>query len=757
MQLFRRSGLCLLSIFYSASAGIVHAAGFSLDRAGYAQNERIIAAWSRTDAEPASTTDWIGFYTPDQVPGVATPSLRWAYLSGTDTAPAGPVRSGQITFTSPGLAPGHYVARFLAEDGYAEIAEPVPFTVIFGLDRQEYAEGEGITARWLRAPDTPVTARDWIGIYAPGQNPGPGSPSLLWFYLNGSTTAPSSPVGEGAITFANPPLEPGTYIARFFTNDGYTQLCAGVTFTVTATGGPAAPVFVGSPNPLRDATAGMVYTGCIRGYARDDDPGESLTFARVSGPSWIQVSADGVLSGTPSAGDAGPVELTVSATDLAGNSATGVFRFRVRQPGEGRIESLNVMSYNLFHGWGMFRRGERKGFDTIALSRADIIATCESTNNASGGSGRFQPREVAREFGWYYAGPSGDLGVLSRWPVVATYPVPGGGALGARIRLSEDPLQEVIVYSLHLDWRYYGPYAAAAPGATAADILREEGRSDRERQVIALLNSIRTRLEETATTPVIVAGDFNCPSHQDWTAANAFRHYGHVVDWPVTRRLTDAGLIDSFREVHPDPVAVPGPTWSPLYTEAEPQDRIDFIFYKGEGWRAATSEVFHPVVEVQVTDYNHPLTPAYNNTWPSDHAAVITRFDTASPLETWRLANFGGMASDPGTAGNFADPDRDGLPNLVEYALGLPPLSPSPLPAPVPGNGALTLTWSSPLSATDIQILPEWSGDLAQWQPADSQVEVTGGTDGLRHFRLVLPAAPDGPRFVRLRVSLSGN
>ena len=55
----------------------------------------------------------------------------------------------------------------------------------------------------------------------------------------------------------------------------------------------------------------------------------------------------------------------------------------------------------------------------------------------------------------------------------------------------------------------------------------------------------------------------------------------YPVVWPVSKALADAGFRDSYREVHPDPVAVPGFTWTPPGTlESVPDevhDRIDWV------------------------------------------------------------------------------------------------------------------------------------------------------------------------------------
>ena len=152
-----------------------------------------------------------------------------------------------------------------------------------------------------------------------------------------------------------------------------------------------------------------------------------------------------------------------------------------------------------------------------------------------------------------------DLGVVSRYPIVATYPLPST-ALGARVRLCDNPLQEVIVYAVHLDYLHYGPYAAKLAGSTNASVLAEELASQRDEQAVAFVTGIQSQLTTADQVPVLVCGDFNCPSHEDWTAAAAALHYGKVVAWPATTALTNAGLVDSFRQLHPDPVASPGST-----------------------------------------------------------------------------------------------------------------------------------------------------------------------------------------------------
>ncbi len=66
------------------------------------------------------------------------------------------------------------------------------------------------------------------------------------------------------------------------------------------------------------ATQGQAYSGTVAGSATDTNPGDTVSYAKASGPGWLQVSANGVLSGTPTFNDEGAQEFTLSATDAAG-------------------------------------------------------------------------------------------------------------------------------------------------------------------------------------------------------------------------------------------------------------------------------------------------------------------------------------------------------------------------------------------------------------------------------------------------------
>ncbi|MGJ8652531.1 MAG: carbohydrate-binding protein [Opitutaceae bacterium] len=82
------------------------------------------------------------------------------------------------------------------------------------------------------------------------------------------------------------------------------------------------PVFTVDPISTSNATENAAYSETINGSATDPEL-DPITYSKVSGPAWLSVAADGILSGTPSAGDVGANVFTVAASDgVASDTAT---------------------------------------------------------------------------------------------------------------------------------------------------------------------------------------------------------------------------------------------------------------------------------------------------------------------------------------------------------------------------------------------------------------------------------------------------
>ncbi len=129
------------------------------------------------------------------------------------------------------------------------------------------------------------------------------------------------------------------------------------------------------------------------------------------------------------------------------------------------------------------------------------------------------------------------------------------------------------------------------------------------------------------------------------------------------------------------------------------------------------------------------------------------------PIDAWRLANFTtAELANPSISGDLADPDHDGLANLMEYALGLPPKTANANPfMPSVHNGYLTITYTKSKSATDVTLTTDWSTDLVSWQSGPTYVQQTSlvdqGATQLITVQATTPVSPGHGGFLRLRVT----
>ena len=81
------------------------------------------------------------------------------------------------------------------------------------------------------------------------------------------------------------------------------------------------PTFNVNPLTLANANAGLGYFGTVATDATDLN-GDALTYAKVSGAAWLNVAANGSLSGVPANSDANTNSFVISASDSGGLSNT---------------------------------------------------------------------------------------------------------------------------------------------------------------------------------------------------------------------------------------------------------------------------------------------------------------------------------------------------------------------------------------------------------------------------------------------------
>ena len=110
---------------------------------------------------------------------------------------------------------------------------------------------------------------------------------------------------------------------------------------------------------------------------------------------------------------------------------------------------------------------------------------------------------------------------------------------------------------------------------------------------------------------------------------------------------------------------------------------------------------------------------------------------SASPYETWKETHFSAaQLVDSGASGSSADPDADGLPNLLEYALGGDPTTAIPLVHPRPdfdlATSRLQLAFNRYLARTDLTLTVQ-----AADSPAGPWIDIARSTGGNAFTALV--------------------
>lgn len=123
-----------------------------------------------------------------------------------------------------------------------------------------------------------------------------------------------------------------------------------------------------------------------------------------------------------------------------------------------------------------------------------------------------------------------------------------------------------------------------------------------------------------------------------------------------------------------------------------------------------------------------------------------------NPARAWKVANFSFVQRwNSEIAGDDADPDGDGIPNIIERAFGTNPNDPGSLPVTTAFGERISLSYVEPTTASDTRVIPEVSGSLAGWHSDASQVRKQGpGTPGTTTTAEDL--GEGAARFMRLRV-----
>lgn len=316
---------------------------------------------------------------------------------------------------------------------------------------------------------------------------------------------------------------------------------------------------------------------------------------------------------------------------------------------------FTVLQWNIWQEGTVVPGGYDAIVDEIVRLKPDFV-TLSEVRNYNGTNFTARLTQSLQERGEsYYSFYSYDTGLLSRYPITdSTTVFPENGDHGSIYRLTANMNgRKMAVYTAHLDYlndAYYdvrgydGSTWKEIPVPTSVDeVLKRNVRSQRDDAIKLFIKQAAKDRADGYT--VILGGDFNEPSHLDWTEATAhlYDHHGMVVPWTVTTLLDEAGFADAYRVCYPDVLSHPGFTypsdnkaiapeklsWAP---KADERDRIDYIWYAPQkGLRVKDAAIFGPkwsIVRSQrmpEQSKDHFIEPL--GVWPTDHKGLLVTFE----------------------------------------------------------------------------------------------------------------------------------
>ena len=294
------------------------------------------------------------------------------------------------------------------------------------------------------------------------------------------------------------------------------------------------------------------------------------------------------------------------------------------------------MVWNVLRGGNSVQQGPEKALQVIRDAAPDVVLLQESYDIE--GDRPKLGAWLAGELGWrQFQGDSAHLCVLTPYDIEATYFHHEWHGVGGKLK---DPQgRSFVAWSIWLDWRSFVGYELRDhPEMSDAELMAAETkRSGRFNQAKALLNHLSKEGHCNESVPVLLGGDFNCPSHLDWTkdTQRVFERR-RALDLPVSQLVLDAGFEDTFRKIHPNPVQHPGITWSPMYRGSLSAEKARRNLLNGSIGCTSTSRT---TIDIKVGsgggscvtgDLGVRSDSRRRTDVPSDHGAVVVDFQWIS-------------------------------------------------------------------------------------------------------------------------------
>ena len=295
-----------------------------------------------------------------------------------------------------------------------------------------------------------------------------------------------------------------------------------------------------------------------------------------------------------------------------------------------KATTLKVMSFNIYGGGANDGKPVDETVAVIRAAEADIVGVQETrletdpcTAQSCPPTGPSVAKAIADKLGFYYYDQTKDNAALWANAVISRYPIGAATPNDLGVPIDVDG-RKVFAYNVHFTDYPYQPYqllkipygdATFLSEATAAVKAAEDARGPALKLLVEDLKAADN------AAAVFVFGDFNEPSHRDWTQrAVGAGNQPMVVPWPTTSALEQQGFTDALRAAYPDEVAKPAFTWTPTTERTDPadhHDRIDFVLVRGGSGDPVAVEGASIVGE-KTPEADIVVTP-----YPSDHRSVV--------------------------------------------------------------------------------------------------------------------------------------
>lgn len=317
---------------------------------------------------------------------------------------------------------------------------------------------------------------------------------------------------------------------------------------------------------------------------------------------------------------------------------------------------VRTLAFNLWQEGTSVSGGFNKIVDIISAADADIVAVTEVRNYNDVDFMTRVVNALANKGETYYSQyAGGSVGVISRYPIKSKAMINDA----VYIWHLQMPNRIIAVAVAHLDYTHYAVYGPRGydgvtwamidknkdgkpdPVTSISELHAMDKASGRDEAIASFISYAKNSVP--ASTPLLLLGDFNEASHLDWTASMAklYDHNGVAIEWGNSKSLANAGFIDSWRKLYPDPVTHPGHTWPSSAFEkgstqwahkADERDRIDFIYYRNDGnvsprqARIVGGSNQYYAYSALTTDNTKTPFALDGMPWPSDHKAVLVDF-----------------------------------------------------------------------------------------------------------------------------------